>query len=145
MNVHDQVLEFMRAFRRVAGDVPEQAAAIRPTVPGFDVLEMRLRLIVEELDEYREATRRALAADTEEKRQSAFVAVADALADLHYVVAGAGIVWGLPMREVADVVHRANMRKLGPGVQVREDGKILKPAGWTPPEPEIDEIVRRAR
>ena len=42
----------------------------------------------------------------------------------HYYMAG--------FREV----HRSNMAKVGPGGKVlrREDGKILKPEGWTPPD-----------
>jgi predicted HAD superfamily Cof-like phosphohydrolase len=33
-------------------------------------------------------------------------------------------------------VHRSNMAKLEGGVRKREDGKILKPEGWTPPDVE---------
>jgi predicted HAD superfamily Cof-like phosphohydrolase len=42
-------------------------------------------------------------------------------------------VYGLD--EVFKEVHRSNMAKLVDGKVIRrEDGKILKPAGWTPPD-----------
>ena len=42
---------------------------------------------------------------------------------------------GIPLDRVFEEVHRSNMAKLVDGKPVRrEDGKILKPEGWTPPD-----------
>lgn len=57
--------------------------------------------------------------------------VADGLADLCYVAIRAALIWGIDLRPVWDEVHRANMAKVGG--KAREDGKILKPDGWQPP------------
>lgn len=94
-------------------------------MPPAEVVRMRLALITEELDELVDA---CAAGD--------IVEIADALADLEYVVLGAGHTFGLPSQAVFDEVHRSNMAKVGPGGKVikREDGKILKPAHWTPPD-----------
>src|SRR5262249_982854 len=52
------------------------------------------------------------------------VGVADALADLLYVVIGSALQWGIPIERVFAEVHRSNMTKEGGGK--RADGKILK-------------------
>jgi predicted HAD superfamily Cof-like phosphohydrolase len=62
--------------------------------------------------------------------------LADALADLDYVVEGARLEFGINGAPIATEVHRANMAKLdGP---VREDGKKQKPEGWKPPDIESE-------
>ena len=60
--------------------------------------------------------------------------VAKELADLLYVVYGAGANFGLPMDSVFDAVHNSNMSKLGEdGKPIkREDGKILKGPNYRP-------------
>ena len=40
----------------------------------------------------------------------------------------------IDVRPVFEAVHAANMAKVGGGV--REDGKVLKPPGWQPPDVE---------
>ncbi|MGW8180765.1 MAG: pyrophosphohydrolase domain-containing protein [bacterium] len=68
-------------------------------------------------------------------RAQDFVAVADALGDLAYVVYGAAISIGIDLDSVVDEIHRSNMTKLNPdGTPVlREDGKILKGPNYEPP------------
>ena len=63
------------------------------------------------------------------------VGVADALADLIYVCIGAANELGIDLNAVWKEVHRSNMAKIGPNGEVkrREDGKVIKPDGWTPP------------
>ena len=73
--------------------------------------------------------------------QGDFECAIDGLCDLAYVVFQAAAVWGIDLQEFFDEVHRANMAKEGGGK--RADGKILKPAGWTPPD--IAGILRRGR
>ncbi len=63
------------------------------------------------------------------------VGVADAIADLLYVVYGAALTFGIPVRAVFAEVHRSNMTKLGDdGIPLyREDGKVLKGPNFSPP------------
>ena len=86
---------------------------------------MRRRLIREEFNEYLEAE------DTND-----IVGIADALADLCYVIYGAAHCYNIPLDKVYAEVHRSNMQKVGKDGKVtkREDGKILKPEGWEPPD-----------
>jgi len=57
--------------------------------------------------------------------------------DLIVVLIGYGLSRGWPMNEGWAEVMRSNMAKIDPrtgAVRRREDGKILKPEGWTPPD-----------
>lgn len=116
----DQLVEFHRVFGAHVEDAPTV------DLPN-EVIALRVSLIQEELNEYRQA---AEAHD--------LVAVADALSDLLYVVLGTYVAHGL--QEVAealfDEVHRSNMSKLDENGQViqRADGKVLKSARWSPPD-----------
>ncbi len=58
--------------------------------------------------------------------------VADGIADAIYVLLGTAISFGIDMDPIWREVHNTNMLK--EGGPVREDGKILKPEGWKPPE-----------
>jgi predicted HAD superfamily Cof-like phosphohydrolase len=87
---------------------------------------------------YRIVLRRSL--HTEEMREleqaichsNSLPEVADAIADLIYVLIGTAHEFGIPLAAVWREVQAANMRKVGGAT--REDGKILKPDGWTPPD-----------
>jgi predicted HAD superfamily Cof-like phosphohydrolase len=60
----------------------------------------------------------------------------DAVLDLLVVLIGYGLSRGWPMLAGWDEVVRSNMAKIDPRTGVvnkREDGKVLKPEGWTPP------------
>ena len=64
-------------------------------------------------------------------------AVADGIVDSIVVLIGLGYSMGLDMEAAWQEVHRSNMAKIDPEtgkVIRREDGKILKPEGWTPPD-----------
>ncbi len=97
--------------------------------PGLgtnELIELRIKLLVEEVQEYAEAAR---AGD--------MVEILDALADIGYILAGTIINHG--MQKIYDdafnEVHRSNMAKLVDGKVIRrEDGKVLKPEGWQPPQ-----------
>ena len=52
--------------------------------------------------------------------------------DLDYVVEGTRLEFEIDGGPIAVEVHRSNMAKVGG--PVREDGKRLKPPGWTPPD-----------
>lgn len=117
MSAQTQVAEFHEAF-----SMPNRVKFLDPRLT--DRTAMRLDLIQEEASELAEAI-----------HANDIVEVADALADLVYVTYGAALEFGIDLDAVIAEVHRSNMAKLGPNGQViyREDGKVLKPEGWTPP------------
>ena len=71
------------------------------------------------------------------------VEIADACADLKWVIEGLEHTLGIPQQEVWDEVARSNLAKISPSgkVEKRADGKVLKPDGWTPPN--IKAIIKR--
>lgn len=70
---------------------------------------------------------------------------ADAMIDLIYFALGTMVEMGVRPDELFAAVQKANMDKLWPDGKphYREDGKIIKPAEWQPPEPELERIVAR--
>ena len=64
------------------------------------------------------------------------VEIADACADLKWVIEGLEHTLKIPQQEVWDEVSRSNLAKISETGKVlkREDGKVLKPEGWTPPD-----------
>jgi predicted HAD superfamily Cof-like phosphohydrolase len=96
-----------------------------PEIPEAKRCDLRIRLIEEEVAE----TIKAI-------RENDIVEVADGLADIIYVVIGTALEFGIPLDLVWAEVQRSNMAKVDPEtgkVTKRDDGKVLKPAGWTPP------------
>ncbi len=94
----------------------------RPTVPGRHVHRLRTLLIEEELAEFRNA------GETQD-----LVGVADALADLLYVVYGAAVEYGIDLEPVFAEIHRSNMTKGRPMCGCRPDGKVLKGPSYQAP------------
>lgn len=114
------LLDDVRAFHEACG-VPVLDA---PALP-----ENRIGLRLDILDEEHKEFRRAV-----ERRD--IVQVADALADVIYVAVGTALEFGIPLDRVWAEVQRSNMAKRDPAtgkVRHRDDGKVLKPEGWTPP------------
>ena len=104
--------------QRMVRDFHEHFGALvsdRPTWCGDDVHRLRVALIEEELAEFRNAG-----------EAQSLVEIADALADLLYVVYGAGVTYGIDLEPVFEEIHRSNMSKGEPAVVRRPDGKILK-------------------
>ena len=96
------------------------------TEPNTKQSDMYLELIKEEGEELVVAL-----------EQCDVVEELDAIIDLLVVIIGYGLSRGFPMVEAWDEVLRSNMAKIDPltgTVRKREDGKILKPAGWTAPD-----------
>jgi len=111
------LLEFNNAF-----EIPKMDS---PGLSNDELIELRIKLLKEEVEEYAEAAR---AGD--------LVEVLDALADIGYILAGTIINHGMQhiYDDAFDEVHRSNMAKLVNGkVLRREDGKVMKPEGWQPP------------
>jgi len=135
--------EMVRAFHE-AFDVPVRDA-VDLALPD-DRLRMRYRLVAEEFAELtgailgpdaRAVVERAVAAVIDSPTDAADpVGTADATGDLRYVLHGLELECGIPGDEVFAAIHASNMAKLGPdGVALRRaDGKVLKPAGWSPPD-----------
>lgn len=107
----------VRGFHIATGLVVRDRPA---TLPHAD-WSRRVRLILEELAELAEAQ---AAGDLEE--------FADGLADLAWVVLGTAVEAGIPFDEVWAEVRRANLAKVGGKLDA--SGKLLKPAGWSPPD-----------
>jgi len=62
---------------------------------------------------------------------------ADAFVDIWYYSLNAAAKKGINLSKIFDVVHNANMAKKDPisgKFLKREDGKIIKPQGWKPPD-----------
>lgn len=86
--------------------------------------ELRISLLEEEVSELVTATH---ARD--------LVGIADALADITYVVYGTALTYGIDLDCVLSEVHRSNMSKLdrkGKPI-IRADGKVLKSERYSPP------------
>lgn len=112
------VEQFHKAFKRPINK--------KPTIHNVEINDLRLRLLREEVQELEDA----LLQGTEED-------VLDALIDIQYILDGSFLSLGFAhMKEKGfQVVHDANMAKLYPDgtAKIRDDGKILKPEGWQPP------------
>ncbi len=143
MNIRDNVKTFHEAIGVSNGE--------RPFVPADDVVRLRARLITEEFIETMsalfphnqgnlDAIELSLMAIIEDASVDAsLIEFADGLADLEYVCEGAFLAFGIDSGPVHAEVQRANLAKVGG--PVREDGKHMKPEGWTPPD--IDVVLRR--
>lgn len=124
--------EMVREFHEATGlDVRDEPIGIKAgpveTWPESTarLWKLRMRLVEEEFDEFEVAM-----------RQGDLVAIADAIMDLHYVLSGTSVSFGIPEDECFAEVHRSNMSKLnedGTAIK-REDGKILKSDRYSPPD-----------
>lgn len=103
----------------------------KPTTIPLGRVDLRYDLIFEELEEYRVAAEASLS-------NGGLSPVADALADLLYVVMGTVVEHGFHrIDEIVAEVHRSNLSKLDPitGKPIlREDGKVLKGANFSAPD-----------
>jgi predicted HAD superfamily Cof-like phosphohydrolase len=110
------VKDFHQAFGQRIGEKPE--------LPSPEERCLRIRLLEEEFEEY-------MAGEGNDD----ITEIADALADLIYIACGTAVSYGIPLDKVFAEVHRSNMAKLVDGKPLyREDGKVMKPEGWTAPD-----------
>lgn len=93
-----------------------------PRIPPRNAEQLRLSLLKEE---FSEELIPALEAED-------LVEIADAIADTIYVLLGTAVSYGIDLRPIWDEIHQSNMAKVGGGQ--REDGKVMKPEGWQPPD-----------
>lgn len=97
-----------------------------------EIRELRFRLLEEEYNEY-----------LKWEKENDEMQIADALADMIYIIVWTARVYGIPLDKVWQEVQRANMDKVDKStwkVKKREDGKVLKPEWWVGPQ--IEEVVR---
>lgn len=117
-----KLMDDVRAFHE-ACDVPVLET---PQVPAPERQNLRWKLIKEEYAELFASWCR-----------DDLVGMADALADLIYVLVGTALEYGIPLDKVWDAVQAANMAKVDTEtgkVRKREDGKVLKPENWQAPD-----------
>jgi len=86
---------------------------------------LRITLLTEEVAEYIDAA-----------SEADLVGIADALADIVYVVYGTAVTYGIDLDRVMSEVHRSNMSKLDKTGKplIREDGKVIKSDQYFPPD-----------
>lgn len=117
-NILDGTEQFMRAS--------EQAIASVPGFPDIATRELRRELLDEEVLEYFRADHR-----------DDLVETVDGLLDIIVVAWGTLLAYVSPeaANAAAAEVTRSNLAKVVEGkVLRREDGKVKKPPGWTPPD-----------
>jgi len=123
--------------------------------PARAELELRIRMLAEELVELANACGVQLQVNSTDPREDHQVSVmsirvhgdafpfrydpveaADALGDLRYLVDGGNLICGFPGNLVLAEIHRSNMSKLGAdGYPVlRADGRIMKGPGYFKPD-----------
>jgi predicted HAD superfamily Cof-like phosphohydrolase len=139
-------------MQRVGQDTPS-----RPEIPDENIRLLRAKLILEEALET--ITALGVGVDVTTDGHTATVndasteltfgiagevdleGVVDGCADISVVTVGTLIAFGVDDEPVLREVDEANLRKFEPGSYMREDGKWIKPPGWTPPD--IEGVLRR--
>ena len=130
VDVFQDVQDFMDKYNQKTGLKPHD-----------DIIDFRLRLIFEELQELRDeffedsivedvSGTQLLVTDEIPAMQVDWQNVTKELSDIIYVVVGMAHTFGLPLKEVFRRVHASNMTKDG---SKREDGKVLKGESYEPP------------
>ena len=116
MSNFDDVKIFMKTYG--------QEIKVKPEFPEEKIIDLRISLIKEELDEFQEAL-----------KEKNLIEVADALTDLLYVTYGAGHAFGIDLDKCFAEVQRSNMSKLGEdGKPIYNDqGKVMKGSKYYKP------------
>ena len=117
MSNFNKVKAFMNTYGQ---DVKEKAS-----FPDDTVVQLRVDLIEEELNELKEAI-----------KNNDLVEVADALTDILYVTYGAGHSFGVDLDKCFDEVQRSNISKLGEDGNpiYNESGKVMKGPNYSAPD-----------
>ena len=122
MTNFEKVKNFMTTFKQ---EVKEKSE-----FPNSDVVNLRIKLIEEELQELKEAI-----------KNKDIVEVADALTDILVVTYGGGVSFGINLDKCFDEVHKSNMSKLGENGEpiYNEIGKVMKGPKYT--EPNLKQFI----
>lgn len=140
------IREFMEAFGQDTRTVPlDQPSQELRLLRGRLVLEeafelaaaLGLKISTNPLLEPEQVDPKKVQVEIDENLEYDQLETADALADIVVVTKGSALALGVPVDAIiVDEVGPANMAKLNPETGkpiLREDGKILKPEGWEPP------------
>ncbi|WP_209319876.1 nucleoside triphosphate pyrophosphohydrolase family protein [Ancylomarina longa] len=124
-------LDKVKAFHRAFGVPVEE----NPIIPSATRCELRQNILQEEVNELKNAW-----------ESGDLIEVADALADIHYVLMGTVLEFGLKdlYAEIFKEVHRSNMSKLDENGNplYRHDGKVIKSDLYS--KPEIESIIGKS-
>ncbi len=132
------VREFHLKYGHYISDTGPHDGFPFPSFPT-DVVKLRERLITEEAREFRFASYAMY--NSTDRTPIDMVEIADALADLLYVVFGAAITYGIPIEAIFTEVHRSNMTKSMLKNEKSIKGKTLKGSDYEPPQ--IEDVLRR--
>lgn len=117
--------DFTRGVSRIAAQLHEfHTHPNSVNDPGTNGRALRRTLHVEEHEEL------LVELDAEQPDRAK---IARELADVVYVAYGSAWAYDIDLDAALDEVHRAAMDKMEAGVR-REDGKIIKPPGFVPPD-----------
>ena len=116
MTNFEKVKEFMFTFGQEVKENPE--------FPNDNIVDLRIKLIEEELAELKDAI-----------KNKDIVEVADALTDILVVTYGAGLAFGINLDKCFDEVQESNMSKLGQDGKpiYNEHGKVMKGPNYFKP------------
>ena len=117
MSNFSKVATFMKTFGQEVKD--------KPAFSTDKINKLRIDLIKEELDEFKQAL-----------DNNDLLEVADALTDILYVTYGAGHAFGINLDDCFDEVQNSNMSKLGnDGKPIYNDqGKVMKGPNYFKPD-----------
>ena len=117
MTNFEKVKQFMSTFGQEVKD--------RAEFPHDKIVDLRIKLIEEELQELKDAI-----------KNKDIVEVADALTDILVVTYGGAVAWGLEIDKCFSEVHRSNMSKLSADGKpiYNEYGKVMKGPNYSPPD-----------
>ena len=117
MSNFNKVKTFMNTYGQEVKNTPE--------FPDSKIVQLRIDLIQEELNELKEAI-----------NNNDIIEVADALTDILYVTYGAGHVFGINLDNCFEEVQNSNMSKLGlDGKPIYNDkGKVMKGPKYFKPD-----------
>ena len=123
MTNFNSVKKFMEVFG--------QEVKTKAEFPSEKIIKLRLNLIQEEVDEFKEALKNK---DLKE--------VADALTDILYVTYGAGHAFGIDLDKCFEEVQRSNMSKLGEDGKpiYNEKGKVMKGPKYF--QPDLNKFIK---
>jgi len=133
---YNRVKTFMQ---KVGQDTPEIA-----TIPDEKIRILRAKLILEEALETVDALGVSVEIEGTPLREEGLQysapgevdlkEVVDGCADISVVTIGTLISFGIDDDPVLQEVDASNLRKFSEGSYRRDDGKWMKPPGWTPPD-----------
>ncbi len=122
--------DVVREFHEIMGQ------AVGEKQPTADLLELRYKLLCEEVKEVGEEVAYAMAEShfKEGVPDKVKIRLLKELADVQYVLSGFAVALGLPLEEAFFRVHKSNLSKLGEDGRpiYRDDGKVLKGPNYQP-------------